>query len=132
MLIKRTAALTKTLAKYQGKKLDWGKVDCLKMLRSHLVAMGHRGLPKIPPYKDAQGALRALVEAGGSLEAILDRIMPRIAPAAMLPGDVALMQGDQGMDAIVVSVGRKVIGWHADADEMVVIVPFQIKAAWRA
>ncbi len=132
MLLKRNAALAKTMAKYRGKKLDWGKVDCLKMLRSHLVAMGHRGLPKIPAYRDAQGALKALAASGGDLEAILDGILPRIAPAAMLPGDVALMPGDQGLDAIVINVGRKVIGWHADSDEMVVVIPHKIKAAWRA
>lgn len=129
-LVRRNAALAKTLAKYQGQKLVWGKTDCLRMLRSHLVAMGHKGLPKIPPYKDEKGALRALAQAGGSLEGILDKVLPRVAPAAMLPGDVALMQGDGPLDAIVICVGRKVVGFHQDMEEAVIMIPHEIKAAW--
>lgn len=133
-LVRRQQALEKTVRKYRGQPFEWGKSDCVTMARSHLVKMGHRGLPKLPKYRDAIEAKRALKKTGhGTLEALLDSLLPRIAPAMMLPGDLGLMgDEDGGRDALVISVGHKVMGWHQDADRLVNIVPARIDAAWRA
>jgi hypothetical protein len=131
-LVRRNDALAKTLAKYRGRKFEWGVNDCAKMLRSHLVNMGHRKLPKIGHYRSAVGAKRALKDVGfDTLEQLLDSLLPRIAPAAMLAGDVALMEGDEVLGAVTICVGPKVMGWHQDSEVPVNIVPLQIKAAWR-
>jgi hypothetical protein len=134
-LVRRQAALEKTLAKYAGRAIDWAAVDCVRMGRSHLVAMGHTPLPRIPRYSSAEGALRALKKAGhASIEALFDSLLPRIAPAAMLPGDVALMQGDEHFDAVTLCVGHKLWGWHQENGlrEPLMMIPETIKRAWRA
>lgn len=129
--LRRHAALEKTLKKYRGRPFEWGKADCVLMLRSHLIAMGHKGLPKAPRYKDAVGAKRALQALGhDTVESLLDAHLARITPAAMLPGDVAVMEGE-GMAAVSICVGRKVVGFHQSADGAVVMIPHEIKAAWR-
>lgn len=131
MLSDRIAALEKTLAKYRGKPFIWGVSDCGKLARSHLVNMGHRP-PRLRTYKSAIGAKTVIRELGfESLEALLDSMLPRIAPARMLPGDIALMEGDGVLDAITISVGRKVFGWHQDGDGAVIITPHGLKGAWR-
>ncbi|HEY1605627.1 MAG TPA: hypothetical protein VGF77_08500 [Allosphingosinicella sp.] len=134
-LLRRQAALAKTEARYRGRALDFREVDCLRMLRAHLVAMGHKGLAPLPRYATPEGALRALRRTGHeTLESLLDTLLPRIAPAAMLPGDVALMEAAGALEAVTLCVGHKVWGWHADNGlaEPVFIVPKQIKAAYRA
>jgi len=125
-------ALQKTADKYRDKPFEWGKADCLTMLRSHLVAMGHKKVPALPKYKDAVGAVKALkARKHKSLESLLDSLLPRISPASMLPGDVALMKGKGPLDAITICVGRKVMGWHESEAGAVMMVPLDIKAAWR-
>lgn len=132
-LIRRQEALAKTIAKYRGKPFEWGKTDCLTMVRSHLVAMGHRKLPKLPDYDDAIGAVRALKAAGfNDIEGLLDSLLPRIAWASMLAGDIALVPGEGPLDALHVSLGFKTMGFHEDHEGTVVMRPHQIKAAWRA
>ena len=132
-LIRRQRALEKTLAKYRGKARDWKAVDCVRMLRSHLIAMGHKKVPKLPNYNSAIGAKRALKDAGfGSIAEMLDSILPRIAPAMALPGDVLLVRGDEGFDAVTLSLGQKAFGWHEEAEGPVVLVLHEIEGAWRA
>lgn len=139
--LRRHRALEKTQAKYAGKPFAWGRNDCVRMARAHLVAMGHRKIPKIPPYSSGIGAKRALKAAGAeSIEGLLDGLLPRIAPAMMRIGDIAVMQGDELFDAITICAGRKFIGWHgaSDRDELVEIrsgrgdILGEIKAAYRA
>ena len=99
-------------------------------------AMGHKP-PRVPDLRSALAATRALRATGhASIGALLDAMLPRIAPAAMLIGDLALMAGDEAFDAVVVSAGGKVIGYHADqlARGLVNIVPIGPQpfiAAWR-
>jgi hypothetical protein len=131
-LIRREEALSKTLAKYSGKPFVWGEVDCVRMLRSHLVAMGHRKVPKVPQYDTALGAKKALKAAGfKSVEAMLDSLLPRISPAQALPGDVLVLQGEEGLDAVMVSVGYKAAGWQQEVEGMAIVIPLEIKGAWR-
>lgn len=129
-MLRRQAALEATLSKYRGKSLDYRTADCIRMGRFHLLRMGHKP-PPLPRYQSAVGAIRALKAVGG-ISAVLDKMLPRIAPARMLIGDIAVLEGEDGMDALVICVGHKVAGWHQDADEMVNLIPQEIKAAWRA
>jgi hypothetical protein len=138
-LIRRQAAMAKTMAKYRAAPFAWGGAHCIPMLRSHLVAMGHKRLPKLPSYSSALGARRALREVGfDSVAGLLDSLLPRIPVARALIGDVILMGGtgedeERGLDAVTLATGGgKVAGWHQDAQGMVVIDPLHIKGAWRA
>lgn len=115
-LLRRQRATTATLTKYRGKAFDWKKgVTCVHMARFHLRQMGHRP-PELPRIRGAIGARRALNERGWpDVAAMLDAQpdMQRIAPAMMLPGDLAVLPADEGFDAIVISTGlHKLLGWH--------------------
>ncbi|WP_311267445.1 DUF6950 family protein [Sphingobium sp. WCS2017Hpa-17] len=125
----RRVATEATLAKYRQRPLDFATADCARMVRYHLLQLGHKP-PKMPSYRSATGARRAYVSVGG-LAAAFDAILPRIPHARMLLGDIAVLDGDGGMDAAVICVGHKVFGWHEDSDVPVNLVPLQIKAAWR-
>jgi len=98
--------------------------------------MGH-AVPKLPELRSPLSARRALKVAGyADLAELFDDLRPRIAPASMLIGDLALMAGDGDLDALVISAGGKVLGYHADALErgLVPIEPFgpePFVAAWR-
>jgi hypothetical protein len=129
-LLRRKAALEKTLAKYRQRKCDFVNADCARLLRYHLLQMGHKP-PPMPRYRSLTGAARALQAVGG-LETVLDGMLPRIPWAKMLPGDVAIMAGEGGMDAGVICLGHKVGGWFEGYDEMANMTPISIKAAWRA
>lgn len=140
-LIKRNRALEKTRARFEGKPFVFGQTDCLKLVRYHLVHMGHRGLPVPPKYSTALGARKALKAQGAdSLEQLLDQHLEEIAPAMMLPGDICLVpaeagDGDDGFgETLAISLGQKIWGWHADAAglEVLVIPPEAISKAWRA
>lgn len=134
-LLRRQRALEKTMGKFRKRPFKWGSSDCASLLRSHLVAAGHRKVPKIPSYSTALGAKRAVEKMGfETMEALLDSLLPRIPEARMMPGDIALMGGPEGspLDAVVISVGRKVFGYHEDGEEgAVVITPNELKGVWR-
>lgn len=133
-LLRRQRALEKTAGKYRGKAIDWKTVDCVRMGRSHLVQMGHKKLPKLPQYRSAIGAKRALKDAGySSLEAMLDQVVARIPEAHALPGDIVLLKGEGGLESLAIKVSaRKVLGWHADHEVAVVMTPHEVVGSWRA
>ena len=125
----RRVATEATLAKYRQRPLDYVRADCVRMVRYHLLQLGHRP-PSMPRYRSPIGARRAYLQAGG-LVAAFDAILPRIPHARMMLGDIAVLGGDEDMDAAVICVGHKVFGWHEDSDVPENLVPLQIKAAWR-
>ncbi|HVJ69933.1 MAG TPA: hypothetical protein VM531_00240 [Sphingomicrobium sp.] len=140
-LIRRERALQAVKEKFSLKSLDLGKRDCLLLIRFHLVKMGHQRLPKPPKYSTLLGAKKALAGQGvENLEQLLDKHLTRITPAAMLPGDVALIASEAGAPAaelgtLVISVGRKFLGWHPDHPLFAVLEPTiesPFLAAWRA
>ncbi|MBA4092390.1 MAG: hypothetical protein C0494_17610 [Sphingobium sp.] len=129
-LERRQAALEKTVAKYRGRPLDYRSADCIRMVRFHLLKMGHKP-PPLPRYQSAIGARRALLDAGGMV-AIFDAILPRITPAAMLPGDIAVVAGED-CEAAVISMGLKFMGWHEDSEVAVnMTIDATAMTAWRA
>jgi hypothetical protein len=139
-LVRRQRALVETTKAFANTPFDLGSADCAKLVAFHLVAMGHKGVPEPEPYSSALGATRALKRLGfKTLEGLFDSLLPRIAPAFMLPGDIALIRAEKGAPAwqtgtVVISVGRKFLGWHPDADVLAILSPTidePFLAAWR-
>lgn len=124
------------IARFRTRAFGWDAGGtCIHLARAQMRAMGHRP-PVIPRFYSVLGARRALKASGhADLLALLDSMLPRIAPAAMWVGDLALMESgaDDPFDAIVVSAGRLMAGYHADHLDagIVNIEPLAFKGAWR-
>lgn len=131
-LLRRKAATENTLAKYRDKPFSWKDGHtCLHMLRFHLRQMGHKP-ETLPRIRSAIGARRALGQRGWKdVGDMLDTLLPRITPAAMWLGDVALFQSGDGFGSIMISVGEKVLGWSDGYVGMTPHVPLDIAGAWR-
>lgn len=135
-LLRRQRATQQTLDRYRKKRFDWrAGVTCVHFARFHLKNMGH-AVPTVPRIRSALAAKRALAENGWhDVGAMLDSMMPRIAPAMMRLGDLATVPGEGGMDAILICAGpQAVMGWHAETGEFVVYEGGigDLSAAWRA
>ncbi|MDE0878931.1 MAG: hypothetical protein OSB00_09780 [Sphingomonas bacterium] len=133
----RRVATEAVVARFRGRPFSWtGRRTCVHLARAQMRALGHRP-PAVPDMRSAASAVRALKATGHDrLIDLFDSLLPRIAPAAMVIGDLALMAGDALFDAIVVSAGGKVIGYHGDALQrgLVNIEPIGPRpfiAAWR-
>lgn len=110
----RAAATEATLARYRTKPFDWSKrATCIHLAHTQARNMGH-DVPTVPTFSTALGARRALKARGhDTLEALMDSMFPRIAPARMLVGDLALLPADDGWGSICVFDGlAKLLGWH--------------------
>jgi hypothetical protein len=133
-LIKRRDATQQTLRHFNGVDFDWDGVTCAHLAHYHLSQMG-REVPDIPDFDTALSAARALKQMGwDSVEEMLDSMLERIAPAYMIVGDLALIKGAGGLDAIFICAGPlKVFGWREDAPDLVRLdVDLgQLQGAWR-
>lgn len=138
-MLRRLEAVDRTKARYGGKVFVLGSNDCGKLLAFHLKAMGHK-VPSSGNYTTEAGAIRACRRAGGdTLAEVLDKVgLERIAPAAMLLGDVALLKSEfedgtaSRLGAAVVHLGGKMMGWHPEKAELAVMDVLAVEAAWRA
>lgn len=133
-LAQRAAATSQVAARFRARPFDWATGGtCIHLARAQMRAMGHRP-PPIPPFRSTLGARRALAATGyADLAALLDSMLPRIAPASMWVGDLALVPGGHGFDALAVSAGSALLMYH-DAQEGLCVVKQaepQISAAWR-
>lgn len=136
-LVRRAAAINAAMQKYGKRKFSWrDAVTCVHLVRSHLVKMGHRP-PPLPRLRSLIAARRALKERGwANVSDMLDAQpgLLRIAPAEMLPGDIAVLESEDGIGAIFLCAGaHKLIGWRDDAPAMIVLdLSFdKISGAWR-
>ena len=133
-LERRRIATENTRQRFIGKEFSWARPHCIQLMRFQAAEMGHR-LPPLPLFKTAIGAKRALKKRGcDSVEQLLDGMFPRIAPAAMLLGDLAATPGTEGLEGVFVNVGpRKLMGWREDAPQLVVLdVGYdELIGAWR-
>ncbi|MBB3034062.1 DUF6950 family protein [Alteriqipengyuania lutimaris] len=133
-LLRRQHATEATLAKYRERPLDWAsRTTCVHMARFHLRQMGHRP-PPMPDIRSALGARRALKKRRwDDVAAMLDAVLPgaRIAPLAMLLGDLAVVRGDQGLDAILLHAGNEALGWHENGSRIVPMIVHEYVGAWR-
>lgn len=114
-LTRRAAATNKTFGKYRSRPFAWdARSTCIHMVRFHLRNMGYRP-PAMPDFRSALSARKALVRLGfDSVTSLLDSLLPRIAPAEMMVGDIAALDGDEGFESIVISSGSKLVGYHGD------------------
>lgn len=134
-LLRRKDATEATLKRYRHKAFDWGKgITCVHLARTQLRAMGHKP-PTLPRFRSALKAREAMKERGwANVEEMLDSMLPRIPPAMMLLGDLAVAPGDEGMGSIMICAGRnKLLGWREDAPELVVLDVSldELSGAWR-
>lgn len=135
-LIRRQRAVEACVQRFVGKPYKPGVRDCVKLAGHAMHGMGRRvGLTKGVRYSSEAGALKALRTLGfkSLMEAVDKTGLPRIAPAAALPGDIIAMEADDGNAfgcALVVYAGNgRVIGFHNGMG--VVVQPANYLAAWR-
>lgn len=145
-LVRRQRALEKTRDKFAGRSIDLGVTDCVILVRAHLKAMGHKKVPAPGKYRtpvQAAARIKEVCKAVGAdgvgLVPLLDALLERIPPAAMLPGDIGMVDREDGplgvdVGSLVISVGTKFWGWHPDDERFALIEPngMPFKAAWRA
>lgn len=134
-MVRRQAATSATLDRYRGKVFDWSKgITCVHLARYHLRQMGHQP-PSLPRIRSAFAAKQEMKARGWSGVAdMLDGILPRIAPAQMLIGDLTVAKSEEGLGAIFICAGpHKLLGWREDAPALVVldVTLDQVEAAWR-
>lgn len=133
----RKRATQKTLERYRTKAFDWSTgVTCVHFGWAHLRNMGRRP-PTLPRFRSPLAAKKALTEGGfGSVTELLDSFLPRIAPAQMLLGDLAVVDGEQGLDCIMVCTGPlALLGWlpegHGEGMVNYLGDISDVKGAWR-
>ena len=137
-LRRRQNALQKTMDRFGAKPFTLGIFDCVQMTRFHLKAMGVKNLPLPQKYENVFGAKTALKALGhATLEQLFDGLLERIPPAAMLPGDIALLPSEPGEEAadigtVAICLGRKLMGWHPDHETIVVMEVSVVTSARRA
>jgi len=135
-LQRRRDAAQATLDRFKDQPFAFGKNDCVRLVAFHLRKLGYRPqLAKAGTYRTALSARRALERAGfGSLAEALDAIgLERIAPAAVIVGDVVQCEGDDELGALAVYVGNgRILGYSEDAAGAVVMQSLKIDLAWRA
>lgn len=134
-LLRRKEATEKTLARYRGKAFDWSTgITCVHLARAQMRAMGHRP-PTLPRFRSMLGAKKAMAERGwANVTEMLDSMLPRIAPAQMLLGDIAALPDAEGLGSLMVCAGpHKLMGWREDAAELVVldVTLDELAGAWR-
>lgn len=134
-LERRRVATKKTLRRFRGKVFNWrAGITCVHLARFHMRAMGHKP-ETMPRIRSALAAQRALKQRGWeSVGHMLDSMLPRIAPAQMMMGDLAMVPGEGGLDALFVCAGPlKLFGWREDAPALVLldIGMGEVAGAWR-
>lgn len=132
-LVKRQRALEATMKKYRNRSFSWdGSDTCIHMLRFHANKLGHK-IERVPKLAGPLDAKRELKKRGwASVEDMLNDLFEPIPVARMLPGDVSILPDDSGLQAVVISLGDKVIGWHEEHEGMVVMEPVGLlEKAWR-
>lgn len=135
-MIRRQIATTATLARYRAKQFDWSRgCTCVHLARFHLRKMGHRP-PTVPRFRSALSAKRALSANGwADVATMLDTFLPRITPAAMMLGDIAVIPGDGGLDSVFIcATSHKLFGWTTERPEMAMVDVFglaDLTGAWR-
>jgi len=135
-LIRRQRAVEACVQRFVGKPYKPGVRDCVKLAGHAMHSMGRKvGLTKGVRYSSEAGALKALRSLGFKtlMEAVDKTGLPRIAPAAALPGDIIAMEteGDNafGCALVVVAGNGRVLGFMNGFG--VVMQPHRYLAAWR-
>jgi hypothetical protein len=133
-MIRRQQAVEKTLARFNDKPLTYGRDDCARMVAFCLKKMGLKAslLPG-GSYSSKLGAAKALKRLGhdGLPEAVDALGLPRIAPAAALPGDIIALPAEAFGGALMIVVGNgRAFGFFDGRFQ--VGQPHLIDTAWRS
>jgi len=127
----RTAAFNATYEKFKDRPFEWGKVDCIKVSRFLALQLKHKP-PRAPRYTTEIGAIRSLKKMGfDNCEGLLSSMFPKIPVARALVGDLLIGDGEGGMDAVFISAGRQILGFHEDSDVIEFILPEKLRCAYR-
>jgi hypothetical protein len=133
-LARRAAETQKVVDRFRGRPFDWAtRSTCIHLARAQMRALGHRP-PAIPDFRSPRGALTALKGTGHeNLEQLLDAMLPRIAPLAMIVGDLALVPGEAPFDALAISAGGTLLMYHQEAVGLANVKDAlsRVTAAWR-
>lgn len=131
----KAAAAQSTLDRFKDRPFRFSRNDCARLVAYHLRKLGHQvKLPASGSYASARSAARELEARGfASLREAIDSFgFERIAPAAVIAGDIVALPGEGVLGALTVSLGGgRVIGYHQDATGAVVMQPVEYEAAWR-
>lgn len=127
----RADAFNKVKARYGGREFEWGKVDCIKVARYLALEMGHKP-PKMPRYSTQLGAIRAIKKMGfDSVEGLIASFFPKIPVAKALLADLIVVPGEEGLDAVLISAGRWIYGFHEESDVLEFIISKNTGTAYR-
>lgn len=131
----RKRATAETMERYRDVPFDWASgATCMHMAVFHMRRMGHRP-PALPRFRSAAGARKALDERGfASVSDALDSVLHRIAPSMMWLGDLAVVEGSEGLESIMVCTGpQALLGWLPDGTRMMAQIGGidQVTGAWR-
>ena len=135
-LAERAFATETVLQRYRDKAFDWETAHCIRLAHAQAKAMGHK-VPKLPKFKSAIAAKKALKREGvDTVTELLDKhFLRHTAPAFMLVGDLCVLEGEDGFDAVCIADGQgSLFGWHDDKPDGLAVIKFaqaDIKAAWR-
>ncbi len=100
------SALAAEVERHRLVPFQWGANDCALFAADCVMAMTGTDLAVDfrGHYRTAQGAARAIRKAGhDDLPALLAALLPEVHPVMARPGDVALVESDQGLTAGVVT-----------------------------
>jgi hypothetical protein len=134
-LLARRDRTAPVIARFRAEPFSWTTAgNCVHLARAQLAAFGHK-VPKVPLFRSPLGAKRAMEKRGFTdLAAMMDRYAPRISPAKMWVGDIAMLPGEP-FDALAIYVGSNtIVAWHGNDPEPlrnIVVTAADIKAAWR-
>lgn len=130
-IVARVAAMAELRAEFGGKDFAPGTFDCGEMVRTHLERLGHMP-PDVRPYKTERGGRLKLKKLGyDSIGAVMDALLEPIPPARMIVGDIGVLQGEDGGEAMVICAGRKLIGFREGYSSIVNLVDCPVQKAWR-
>ena len=140
LTLRRDAAQA-TIDAFLGKPFQWGKYDCARLGAFALKQLGYKpNLSRGGYYRNALGAQRALTRLGFAdlAEALDDLGLPRITPAAALPGDiVGIRHPDQdGVGLAVETRHQRLLMFYADGVCRIGPIAYGVEGAeyyaWRA
>lgn len=124
-----------TKQRFMTKPFDWKTGGtCVHLVRFHLAQMGH-SVPPMPQFRSPLGAAKALKARGWSdLPEMLDSMLPRIAPAARVTGNIVALPTEGPFGAIGVAIDSlRVMGYLDGFEQLVIAQPgAEFVGAWRA
>jgi hypothetical protein len=123
-LIERIGLLEAVRAQFNNRAFAPGTVDCVCVAHAHLTRAGH-AMPALPHYK----TLKKL--GWPNLAAVLDDHLERISGGMMLPGDMAILEGENRSEALLIHGGATWLGFSQDHDVMVNLVDVPVNEGWR-